>query len=56
MNEMKILAWEKIYQDAQGHFKNKDLKLTEMNQNSSIQNDILTNTLNGNYDITRDRE
>ena len=46
-DEMKNLAWEKIHQEALGHFQNKDLKLAEMSQNSLIQNDIMTSTPNG---------
>ena len=55
-DEMKNLAWEKIHQEAFGHFQNKNLKLTDMSQNSLIQNDIIPSTVNGQYDISPDRE
>ena len=55
-DEMKNLAWEKIHQEALGHFQNKKLKLTDMSQNSLIQNDIIPSTSNGQYDILRDKE
>ena len=55
-DEMKNLAWEKIHQEALGHFQGKNLKLTDMSQNSLIQNDIIPNTVSGQYDISRDRE
>ena len=55
-DEMKNLAWEKIHQEALGHLQNKDLKLTEMSQNLLIQNEIMTSTPNGQYDISRDKE
>ena len=50
---MKNLAWEKIHQEAQGHFQGKNLKLTDMSQNISIQNEIMVNNANGQYDISR---
>ena len=37
-DEMKNLAWEKIHQEALAHFQGKNLKLTDMSQNSLIQN------------------
>ena len=53
---MKDLAWEKIHQEAQGHFIDKNLKLNDVNHNMLIQNVIIQNNADKEYDISRDKE
>ena len=39
--EMKDLAWEKIHQEAQGHFIQNNLKSNDVSLNTLIQNNVI---------------
>ena len=49
---MKDLAWEKIHQEAQGHYIDKNLKLKDVNHNTLLQNIIIQNNADKEYDIS----
>ena len=53
---MKDLAWEKIHQEAQGHFIDKNLKLSDFSHNMLIQDVIIKNNADKEYDISRDKD
>ena len=40
-DEMRNLAWEKIHQEAQGHFIQNNLKSKDVSHNTLIQNNVI---------------
>ena len=55
-DEMKNLAWEKIHQEAQGHFIENNLKSKDVSHNTLIQNNSIRNNAERQYDISRDKD
>ena len=55
-DETKNLAWETIHQEAQGHFQGRNLKLTDISQSTLIQDEIMHNNTNEQYNIAQDKD
>ena len=53
---MKNLAWEKIHQEAQSYFIENNLKSKDVSHNTLIQNNIIRNNAERQYDISRDKD